>query len=61
MNVILMQQEAAEYRFEEAQLLKEKCDLLEHYKSKSTVVSPTVSEVDVFTVLDDDRSFFINY
>lgn len=58
---VLMQQEAEEYRFEEAQLLKEKCDLLEHYKSKSTVVSPTVTEVDVFTVLDDDRSFFVNY
>ena len=57
----LMQQEAAAYRFEEAQMLKEKCELLEHYKSKSTVVSPTVSEVDVFSVLDDDNSFFVNY
>ncbi|GAA0876400.1 excinuclease ABC subunit UvrC [Wandonia haliotis] len=58
---VLMQEEAEAYRFEEAQLLKEKCELLENYKSKSTIVSPTVSEVDVFTVLDDGDSFFVNY
>jgi excinuclease ABC subunit C len=58
---VLMDEEAAAYRFEEAQLLKEKCDLLEHYRSKSTVVSPTVHEVDVFTLYEDEQAFYINY
>jgi excinuclease ABC subunit C len=58
---VLMHEEAAAYRFEEAQLLKEKCELLEHYKSKSTVVSPTVNEVDVLTLEEDGDSVFVNY
>jgi excinuclease ABC subunit C len=58
---VLMDEESAAYRFEEAQLLKEKCDLLEHYRSKSTVVSPTVHEVDVFTLYEDEQAFYINY
>ena len=46
---------AAELRFEEAQELKEKYRLLENYRSKSVIVSQTVSDVDVFG-FDDDGS-----
>ncbi len=57
-----MQELAAELRFEEAQELKEKYRLLENYRSKSVIVSQTVSDVDVFG-FDDDGSndVYINY
>ncbi len=58
---VMMRESAEAYRFEEAQMLKEKCDLLENYKSKSTVVSPTVTEVDVFTLLEEEDAYFVNY
>ena len=49
------------FKFEEAQEIKEKIDLLENYKSKSAVVSSTIKQVDVITVRDDDTSAFVNY
>lgn len=52
---------AAEMRFEEAQVLKEKYKLLEKYQSKSVIVSQTVSDVDVFGIDDDDKEVYINY
>jgi len=58
---VMMNASAEAYRFEEAQMLKEKCDLLENYKSKSTVVSPTVTEVDVFTLLEEEDMYYVNY
>ena len=47
--------------FEQAQALKEKIELLERYKSKSTVVSPSIEQVDVFSIVSDDQSACINY
>jgi len=58
---IPMWKAAEEQRFEEAQLLKEKITLLENYKSKSTVVSPTIHEVDVITLIEEDDVAFVNY
>lgn len=52
---------AENYQYEDAQLCKTKIGLLENYKSKSTVVSPTVGQVDVISVLDDENSAFMNY
>ena len=52
---------AAEYKFEEAQLMKEKLEHLEKYKAKSTIVSPKIQGVDVITALEDEKSFFVNY
>lgn len=52
---------AEELRFEVADELKVKIHLLENYKSKSTVVSPTIHEVDVFTVLAEEDVAYINY
>ncbi len=56
-----MQELAAELRFEEAQALKEKYDLIENYKAKSEIVSSTVNDVDVFAIEDDEKSAYINY
>ncbi len=56
-----MAQLSTEYKFEEAQKLKEKLHHLENYQSKSTIVSPTINNVDVFSFVDDNNSAFINY
>ncbi|MFM7014864.1 MAG: excinuclease ABC subunit UvrC [Bacteroidota bacterium] len=52
---------ATKYEFEQAQTYKEKIDALEKYKGKSVVVSPTIHHVDVFSIIDDEQSAFINY
>lgn len=52
---------ASEFKYEAAHEIKQKIELLEQYKSKSTIVSPTIHEVDVLSVLDDEKSFFVNY
>lgn len=52
---------AFEFKYEAAHDIKQKIELLEQYKSKSTIVSPTIHEVDVLSVLDDEKSFFVNY
>lgn len=47
--------------FEEAQSFKEKLESLESYQSKSTVVNTRISNVDVFGIVSNDTSGFINY
>ncbi|MDE7124871.1 MAG: excinuclease ABC subunit UvrC, partial [Muribaculaceae bacterium] len=56
-----MQKLAAELRFEEAQVLKERYRLIENYQSKSVIVSQTISEIDVFGIEDDTSDVYINY
>ena len=56
-----MQEFSANLEFEKAQEIKEKLDALENYQSKSTVVSPTIHNVDVFTILSDTDSAYVNY
>lgn len=56
-----IQRLASELKFEEAQLYKQRYDLLAGYSSKSVIVSQTISELDVFGIEDDDRDVYINY
>ena len=58
-----MQQKAEELKFEEAEELKQKYMLIESFCAKSEVVSHTITDVDVFTIVDDEhnRTAFINY
>jgi excinuclease ABC subunit C len=56
-----MQQLANELRFEEAQQLKEKYELIEQYRSKSTIVNSGLDQIDVFGYDDFDQSAIINY
>ncbi|MDE7407434.1 MAG: excinuclease ABC subunit UvrC, partial [Muribaculaceae bacterium] len=57
-----MQKLAADLKFEEAQLLKEKYLLVERYQSKSVIVSQTIADIDVFAIDDDgSRDVYINY
>ncbi len=57
----LMKQYSAEFKFEEAQLVKDKIEVLEKYKSKSTIVSPSLNNVDVFNILDDNNFAYVNF
>ncbi|MEQ9263453.1 MAG: excinuclease ABC subunit UvrC [Owenweeksia sp.] len=56
-----MQQQASELRFEEAQKTKEKYEMVDRYQSKSTVVHPTITNVDVFSVITDAEFGYVNY
>ena len=56
-----MQALAADMRFEEAQSIKEKYDLIESYRAKSEVVSRIIHNVDVFSIETDESSAYINY
>ncbi|MES2141079.1 MAG: excinuclease ABC subunit UvrC [Bacteroidota bacterium] len=58
---ILLQQYIEKMEFENAQLIKEKIDLLEKFQSKSTVVSPTINNVDVFSIVSDEKSGYVNF
>ena len=57
----LMRQYSLEMKFEDAALIKEKLDLLEKFQSRSTVVSNTISDVDVFTIDQDENFAYVNY
>lgn len=52
---------AEEMKFEEAQKIKEKYELIENYRSKSEVVSSILHNIDVFSIEMDDNSAYINY
>lgn len=57
----LMQEYAANFQFELAHEIKQKIEIIEQYRSKSTIVSPSIHEVDVLTLVEDDKSAFVNY
>jgi excinuclease ABC subunit C len=47
--------------FEEAAKIKEKYDSLNRYQSRSTIVSPNITDVDVFSIEEDEKFAFVNY
>lgn len=52
---------ASEMKFEEAQKVKEKYELIETYRSKSEVVSSVLHNIDVFSIETDENTAYINY
>ncbi|MFI5148491.1 MAG: excinuclease ABC subunit UvrC [Bacteroidia bacterium] len=52
---------AGKMEFEKAQAIKEKADILENYRSRSTVVSPSITNVDVCSIASDEDTAFVNY
>ncbi|MDR0796417.1 MAG: excinuclease ABC subunit UvrC [Tannerella sp.] len=56
-----MQTLSVEMRFEEALVIKEKYTLIENFRSKSTVVPPTLHHIDVFSLEESEHSAYINY
>ncbi|MFT4972301.1 MAG: excinuclease ABC subunit C [Saprospiraceae bacterium] len=56
-----MQWHAENLEFEKAGQIKEKLSAFEDYQGKSTVVSTTIRDVDVFTIASDDKNAYVNY
>lgn len=52
---------ANDMAFEQAQVMKEKLDVLQRFQSKSTVVNPKIADADVFTIASDEVSAYINF
>jgi len=57
----LMFSYAEEQNFEKAQIVKEKIELLDRYQSKSTIVNPKIHDVDVFSIITDEKSGYVNF
>ncbi|OIQ40910.1 MAG: excinuclease ABC subunit C [Bacteroidetes bacterium MedPE-SWsnd-G1] len=57
----LMARFAANMEFEQAQKIKEKIALLSNYQAKSTVVNPSINNVDVFSIVTDESYAYINF
>src|SRR5690554_855879 len=52
---------AEKMEFEEAQVIKDKIEILENYQAKSTVVNPKISNVDVFSIISDESYAYVNF
>ncbi len=57
----LMKKYSDKLEFEKAQTVKERLELLERYQSKSTVVNPNIENVDVFSIITDEQSGYVNF
>lgn len=57
----VMQQYSLEMQFERAQETKEKIEALEQYQAKSTVVSSSITNVDVYSLLSDEKAAYVNF
>jgi excinuclease ABC subunit C len=57
----LMVKYSSEYRFEQAEQIKNKLNILENFRSKSTIVSSSISNVDVYSFDEDDSYAYINF
>lgn len=57
----MMRTYAETYQFEKAQVVKEKIELLDRYQSKSSIVSPSIHNIDVFSYVDEPAAAYINF
>ncbi|OWP84412.1 excinuclease ABC subunit C [Flavobacterium davisii] len=57
----MMQELAMDLRFEEAQKIKEKIEVLENYQAKSTILNPKITNLDVFSIISDETMAYINF
>jgi len=56
-----MENHASSFRFEEANKFKEKIEILARYQSKSTIVNSSIHDVDVFSIVSDEKEAFVNF
>ncbi len=56
-----MKRLASEMKFEEAQLIKDKIDVLENYQVRTTIVNPKINNVDVFSIISDEAFAYVNF
>lgn len=57
----LMNDLASKMQFEEAQKIKEKIETLKQYQSRSTIVNPKITNVDVFSIESDETAAYVNF
>ncbi len=57
----LMTDLAKQMHFEEAQKIKEKIEILENYQSRSTIINPKITNIDVFSIISDEGAAFVNF
>ena len=58
---VKMLQFASNMEFEEAQKIKEKIDVLQNYQSRSTILNPKISNIDVFSIISDESMAYVNF
>lgn len=56
-----MERYASQLKFEEAEAVKRKYLLLENYRAKSVIVSPTITNIDIYSFIRDDAAAYVNY
>ena len=56
-----MERASADWQFEEASKYQKKLEILDKYQSRSTVVNPRISDVDVLSIAQNDQYAYINY
>lgn len=56
-----MERFASQLKFEEAELVKRKYLLLENYRAKSVIVSPSITNIDIYSLLRDETAAYVNY
>jgi len=56
----MMDSYSKELRYEEAQILKNKIEILQKYRSKSTIVNPKISDVEVYSIANEEHAAFVN-
>ena len=56
-----MRKHADVFRYEDANLFKEKIDILSRYQAKSTIVNTNIHNVDVFSIVSDEKEAFVNF
>lgn len=56
-----MKKLAEEYLFEEAEEIKQKLQLMRNYQSKTTIVNPTIHNVDVFSIYNAEKAAYVNF
>ena len=52
---------AQNMHFEEAQKIKEKIEVLENYQSRSTIINPKITNIDVFSIVSDESAAYVNF
>jgi len=58
---VLMKTYANKMDYENAQIIKNKIDIISNYRSKSTVVNSTISNVDVYSLIEQDEQISVNF
>lgn len=56
-----MERYASQLKFEEAELVKRKYLLLENYRAKSVIVNPSITNVDIYSLIRDDAAAYVNF